>query len=152
MLKALKKMFSKKANNQPIVDNLDEPSDIISATKEELQRMFNIVCQRASELEHPVYSYRSEDGPCLIGVLISDEQYDPAIEALSVRCSSVQELVKKSGFDIHPYDSDFLNRIQYANDHIATDGDELGFKLRLYTALEKISFDFDLKIPDTYRY
>lgn len=152
MLKALKAMFSRKANTQPTVDNVDEPSDIISASKEELQRMFNIVCKRASELEEPIDSYRSEKGPCLVGVLISDEQYNPEIEALSVRCSSVQELVKKSGFDIHSYDADFLNRIQYANDHLATDGDASGFKLRLYEALEKISFDFDLKIPEFYYY
>lgn len=152
MFKTLKAIFFKKANNDSNIVVAEKNEDFISASKEELQRMFDIVCQRASELEFPIDSYRSENGPCLIGVLISDENYKPEIETLSVRCSSIQELVKASGFDIHYYDSDFLNRIQYANDQIAPDGEPSGFKHRLYTALEKISHDFDLKIPDTYRY
>lgn len=116
---------------------------------EELQRIFDVVCKRALELDAPVWGYRTANGPCLIGVLINDEQYNESIEGFSVRSDNVWSRVKRSGFNIQFEDSDFLDRIQAAHDSI---GSETGssFKYKLFENLEKVSFDFNVKIPDFY--
>lgn len=139
-----KQLFSKAPpQDLTVIEFEKETSD------EERQRIFNVVCKRAVELESPVLGYRTAVGPCLIGVLINDEQYDESIEGVSVRSDQVWHRVRNSGFDIQLDDTYLLDRIQAAHDSI---GIEKGhsFKQKLFENLEKISFDFNIKVPDFY--
>lgn len=124
------------------------------------QEIFDKVCQRAMEMEFQTIGYRSVNGPCLIGVLIKDEHYNPSLEGFSVRSENVINALLLSGVSNigEPMEFSFLDRIQDAHDAIKETPEnnfgELGsyFKYNLHENLLKISWDFEAKIPADYFY
>jgi len=124
------------------------------------QEIFDKVCQRAMEMEFQTIGYRSVNGPCLIGILIKDEHYNPSLEGFSVRSENVINALLLSGVSNigEPMEFSFLDRIQDAHDTIKETPEntfgELGsyFKYNLHENLLKISWDFEVEMPADYFY
>lgn len=113
------------------------------------QEIFNIICERALQLNSKITDYRTENGPCLVGVLINDEHYEAHMENISVRSSVVFNALILSGLKDPEENYDFVVRIQEAND-FAEGTEGIGYQRNLFEELEKISWDFEVKIPDFY--
>ena len=95
-----------------------------------MQEIFNRVCEHAVtqnaksenyDCDSPVYgcAYRGDDGrKCFLGVLITDEAYDPDLEGKTVASCSVRRALESSGIQStgEPRKWYFLSQLQDVHD------------------------------------
>lgn len=122
------------------------------------QDVFNRVYKRAVSMEKPAYingscMYRSKNGPCLIGSLITDEAYHKVIEHCGASDPCVIEALEKSGVNVeNESDKKFLCVLQSAHDNNVSnwnqgDWSKIG-KETMLEELRQIALFRGLEIPN----
>lgn len=88
-----------------------------------LQEIFDRICDHAvtqnsvSSDEDGGCLYRHPDGRrCFVGVLISDEAYDPSIERRDVTTDAVADALQASGIDVRYWTKQRLRDLQGIHD------------------------------------